>query len=85
MADDQVARTRFVPAPAQEIFDLLADPRQHALIDGSGTVQSAVSGPERLSQGATFGMSMKMGVPYRIKNTVEEFEEGRRIAWRHAG
>jgi uncharacterized protein YndB with AHSA1/START domain len=85
MADDQVARTRFVPAPAQEIFDLLADPRQHALIDGSGTVQSAVSGPERLSLGATFGMSMKMGVPYRIKNTVEEFEEGRRIAWRHAG
>jgi hypothetical protein len=85
MADVQVSRTRFVPAPAQDIFDLLADPRQHALIDGSGTVQGAVSGPERLSQGATFGMSMKLGVPYRIKNTVEEFDEGRRIAWRHAG
>lgn len=82
---DQVSRTRFVPAPPQEIFDLLADPHQHALIDGSGTVQSAMSGPDRLSLGATFGMSMKMGVPYRIKNTVEEFEEGRRIAWRHAG
>lgn len=85
MSDDQVSRTRFVPAPPQEVFDLLADPRKHALIDGSGTVQSAVSGPERLQLGATFGMSMKMGVPYRIKNTVEEFEEGSRIAWRHVG
>jgi uncharacterized protein YndB with AHSA1/START domain len=85
MADDQVSRTRLVPASPQEVFDLLADPRQHALIDGSGTVQGAVSGPDRLSQGAKFGMSMKMGLPYRIQNTVEEFEEGRRIAWRHAG
>jgi uncharacterized protein YndB with AHSA1/START domain len=82
---DQVSRTRLVPAPPQAIFDLLADPRQHARIDGSGTVQSAVSGPDRLHLGATFGMRMKMGVPYRIKNTVEEFEEGRLIAWRHAG
>ncbi len=85
MADDQVSRTRLVPASPQEVFDLLADPRQHALIDGSGTVQGAVSGPDRLSPGAKFGMSMKMGLPYRIQNTVEEFEEGRRIAWRHAG
>ena len=85
MADDQVSRTRLVPAAPQEVFDLLADPRQHALIDGSGTVQGAVSGPDRLSPGAKFGMSMKMGLPYRIQNTVEEFEEGRRIAWRHAG
>jgi len=30
-------------------------------------------------------MSMKLGVPYKITNTVIEFEEGRRIAWRHFG
>ena len=85
MDGDKISVTRFVPAPAKEIFDLLADPRKHALIDGSGTIQEAVSGPDRLAKGAKFGMSMKKGVPYRIKNTVEEFEEGRRIAWRHAG
>lgn len=85
MSDDQVSRTKFVPAAPQEIFDLLADPRKHALIDGSGTLQSVASGPERLSRGAKFGMSMKAGLPYRIQNTVEEFEEGRRIAWRHFG
>jgi len=38
-----------------------------------------------LSKGATFGMDMKMGFPYKIKNTVEEFDEPTRIAWRHAG
>ena len=25
------------------------------------------------------------GVPYKMRNTVVEFEEGRRIAWRHFG
>ena len=39
--------------------------------------------PARLSLGATFGMDMKIGAPYKITNTVVEFEEGRRLAWRH--
>jgi hypothetical protein len=30
-------------------------------------------------------MDMRLGVPYRITNTVVEFEEGRLIAWRHFG
>jgi hypothetical protein len=31
-------------------------------------------------------MKMQKGpMPYTIKNTVEEFEEDRRIAWRHFG
>ena len=37
--------------------------------------------PERLSLGATFGMSMHMGMGYSMVNTVIEFEENRRIAW----
>jgi hypothetical protein len=28
-------------------------------------------------------MSMRMTAPYRIRNTVVEFDEPRRIAWRH--
>jgi uncharacterized protein YndB with AHSA1/START domain len=73
---------RVVPAPPQEVFDLLADPRRHREIDGSGTVRDpAVDGPERLSLGAVFGMHMKAGAPYQMTNTVVEFEEGRRIAW----
>lgn len=81
-----VRRSTVVAAPAQEVFDLLADPARHAEIDGSGTVQgSRVEGPERLAPGARFGMSMKMGVPYRITNEVVEFDEPKVIAWRHFG
>jgi hypothetical protein len=81
-----VSVQRFVPAAPQAIFDLLADPRQHPLIDGSGSVKAAaVSAPERLSLGATFSMSMKIGAPYKITNEVVEFEEGRQIGWRHVG
>ena len=86
MSNKVVSRSIVVPAGAQEIFDLLADPRRHSEIDGSGSVKDAqVSAPERLSLGATFGMDMRIGVPYKITNTVVEFEEGRRIAWRHFG
>ena len=81
-----VSRTREIKAPAQTIFDLLADPRRHHEIDGSGSVQAAqMNAPDRLSLGAKFGMNMKIGLPYRITNTVVEFEEGRQIGWRHFG
>jgi uncharacterized protein YndB with AHSA1/START domain len=72
-----------VAAPPEEVFALLCDPRRHVELDGSGSVQGVVSGPERLTLGATFGMSMRIGAPYRVVNTVVEFEEGRRIAWCH--
>ena len=65
---------------------MLARPRQHALIDGSGTVADVQPRtPERLSAGARFGMQMHWGLPYKILNEVVEFEEGRQIAWRHFG
>jgi hypothetical protein len=82
-----VAVTRFIPADAQEIFDLLADPAMHPLLDGSGTVRDGRSGnPKRLSKGAKFGMDMKMfGLPYRISNRVIVFDEPTHIAWRHLG
>ncbi len=86
-APERVSRRSIVvDAAPSEVFDLLADPRRHGEIDGSGTVQAAkVSAPERLSEGATFGMKMKVGVPYPITNTVVEFVEDERIAWRHLG
>lgn len=84
--DKIISRSTIVPAPAAAIFDLLADPRRHGEIDGSGTIQNArMNAPARLSLGATFGMDMKIAVPYRITNTVVEFEENSCIAWRHFG
>jgi uncharacterized protein YndB with AHSA1/START domain len=84
MADNEkiVTVERFIPAPAEEIFDLIANPRRHPELDGSGTVKQAdVDGPERVGLGDRFGMAMKWGVPYRMVSEVVEFEENRRIAW----
>lgn len=81
-----VSAERVIAAPASVIFDVLADPKQHARFDGEDTVQGVrKSTPERLSLGAKFAMDMKVLVPYLITNEVVEFEEGRRIAWRHFG
>lgn len=80
----KVSASRVIEADRQAIFDVLADPAQHPVIDGSGTVTGVhPNGPERLEKGARFGMSMRVGVPYKILNTVVEFDEGRLIAWRH--
>ena len=75
-----------ISASQQEIFALLADPAQHATIDGSGSVKSSRDEhPTRLELGTKFVMEMKVGVPYKITNEVVEFIEGERIAWRHFG
>lgn len=80
----QVTRRAEVAAAPSEIFALLADPRRHGELDGSGTVRDAVSAPEQLGQGSKFSVSMKMfGVPYRITSTVTGFERDRLIEWRH--
>ena len=81
MASDVETVERVIPAPPEKIFDLLADPRRHPEIDGSGSVRRATAGPERLSLGSRFGMAMKLGVPYSMESEVIEFDENRRIAW----
>lgn len=78
-----IRRSATVAAGPEVVFDLLATPRRHAELDGSGTVRGVVFGPHRLYRGAEFGMRMKMGAPYRIRSTVIEFVEGQQIAWRH--
>ena len=81
-----VSVERVIDAPPEKIFDVLADPSEHPVIDGSGTVkESRGRTPARLSLGAKFGMSMRLGIPYVITNTVVEFHENRVIAWRHFG
>lgn len=82
-----VSAERVIPAAPSDIFDLLADPAQHPILDGSGMVQRSRRGnPDRLRLGSKFGMDMKMGLlPYRIRNTVVEFEANHLIAWCHPG
>jgi hypothetical protein len=81
----KVARRVSVQAPAAEIFALVADPHRHPELDGSGTVRdSAVVGPDRLSEGAKFTVGMKQyGVPYKITSTVTAFEDDHVVEWQH--
>jgi uncharacterized protein YndB with AHSA1/START domain len=72
---------RVIPAPADQIFAILADPSRHHEIDGSGTVKTAKEASHRVKLGDKFGMSMKLGLPYTMVSTVIELEDDRRIAW----
>jgi hypothetical protein len=82
---DPVSESTIVQAPPDVVFAILADPRQHSRIDGSGSVGSVIAAPGRLTaKGQTFTVRMKLfGVPYLIRNRVVEFEQDRLIAWRH--
>lgn len=86
MAKHKVSRSIDIDAPAATVFEIVADPARHTEIDGSDSVGNPISGPERLSPGARFGMDMRMfGVRYRMTNQVVQFEEGRRIVWKTLG
>lgn len=79
---DVVSVERVIPALAERIFALIADPSRHHEFDGSGTVRDAKNvSSEKLTLGSTFGMNMKLGLPYSMVSTIVEYEENRRIAW----
>jgi uncharacterized protein YndB with AHSA1/START domain len=83
MSDPRDTETaeRVIPASADAIFALLADPSRHPDIDGSGSVREVKGTPQRVKLGDKFGMQMKVGIPYSMVSTVIEFEDDRRIAW----
>lgn len=85
MESDTLSVERTIDATPDRIFALVADAAKHSLIDGSGTVVGTRRESRPLSLGAKFGMSMKMGAPYKTSNEVIEFEQDRRIAWQTSG
>ena len=74
-----------IAANPSTIFAILSDPKRHKEIDGSSTITSNISGPARLELGSKFGMKMRLGIKYRITNTVVEYKVNELIAWRHLG
>jgi uncharacterized protein YndB with AHSA1/START domain len=76
---------RVIDATPEQIFAVLVDPSMHRVIDGSGAVRDCKGSPERLQLGSTFGMAMRVGVPYAMTSTVIEYVENRRIAWQTRG
>lgn len=86
-----VSVAREIPAPAEVVFALLADPTKHPEIDGSGMLRSAMSSGAISGIGDTFTMQMhndEMG-DYEMINYVVAYEAGRCIGWEpvllHAG
>jgi uncharacterized protein YndB with AHSA1/START domain len=84
LGPNQVSRAVVVHAPAAKLFALVADPRRHHELDGSGTVGKNVEGPRQLVPGARFSTKMRMfGMPYRITSTVTAVEPNALIEWCH--
>ncbi|MCW2655528.1 MAG: hypothetical protein JWR32_6504 [Mycobacterium sp.] len=80
----QVSRAVDVQAPAAELFAIVADPRRHREVDGSGTVGDNIVAPSHLVPGARFSTKMTMfGLPYRITSTVTALKPDELVEWRH--
>src|SRR6201998_991593 len=87
MQGNTVSVERVIKASPDKIFALLADAGKHASFDGSESVNHASQKSVPLSMGSKFGMAMRgrketLFIPYRTPNTVIEYEEDRRIAWK---
>ncbi|HEV2888012.1 MAG TPA: SRPBCC family protein [Jatrophihabitans sp.] len=83
MADNQVAVSRRIGAPAADIFAILADPARHLELDGSGMLRGAVGDAVISGVGGVFVMKMyyrRLG-DYEMNNHVVEYEPDRRIGW----
>ena len=77
-----VSVSRRIEVPAEKLFDFLAHPANHPLIDGSGMLREG-SGGVISGAGQVFTMTMhndEMG-DYEIFNHVIECEPNRRIGW----
>jgi uncharacterized protein YndB with AHSA1/START domain len=75
-----VSASREIAAPADKIFELIADPSQQPRWDGNDNLAQADTGQRVRAAGDVFTMTLTMGTDRT--NHVVEFEEGRLIAWR---
>ena len=74
--------SRDVAAPAETVFELIADPAQQPQWDGNDNLAEAKAGQRVRAVGDVFAMLLTQG---QIReNHVVEFDEGRLIAWRPA-
>ncbi|HEX2283242.1 MAG TPA: SRPBCC family protein [Mycobacterium sp.] len=77
-----VTASREIAAPADRIFELIADPSQQPRWDGNDNLAEAPEGQRVRAVGDVFTMTVTQGSVR--ENHVVEFDEGRLIAWRPA-
>jgi uncharacterized protein YndB with AHSA1/START domain len=85
MADETVSATTIINAPAEAIFAVLADPGNHAAIDGTGWVREPLDSQPLTAAGQVFRMGMyHANHPdgnYRMANRVQVFDPPQAISW----
>lgn len=81
----RVEASRRIKAPADLIFEILANPQRHMDFDGSEMLRGVVLDAPISEVGDTFTMKMhRLGDDYLMLNYVVEFERDRRIFWEPA-
>jgi hypothetical protein len=81
----RVEVSRRIEAPADRIFDVVANPQRHTEIDGSGMLRGALVDSPISGVGDSFTIKMhRLGDDYLMINHVVEFEPSRRISWEPA-
>ena len=85
MADETVSATTIINAPAEAIFAVLADPGNHAAIDGTGWVREPIDKQPLTAAGQVFRMGMYHANhpdgSYRMANRVQVFDPPQAISW----
>ncbi|MBM6590947.1 SRPBCC family protein [Brevibacterium sp. RIT 803] len=87
MTDTMITASRTLDASTDSIFDVLSNPENHALIDGSGMVQSDDKTDRITGVGQVFSMNMnwdKLGGDYKTDNHIIGFEQNKLLAWKTA-
>lgn len=82
---ETMSATLTVPAPAETVFAVLADPTRHPAIDGTGWVRRAVERDLLTEVGQIFRMDMYHAEhpdgDYQMANRVEVIDPPRAIGW----
>ncbi|MGX9789441.1 SRPBCC family protein [Mycobacterium sp. MMS18-G62] len=85
MTEETLSVVTTINAPAQAVFDVLADPSTHAAIDGTGWVRESLDGKRLTEVGQVFRVAMyhdnHPNKDYEMANRVEAFDPPHAIAW----
>ena len=75
-----VSASRTISAPAETIFEMIADPAAQPTWDGNDNLAQAPAGQRVTAVGDMFVMTLTNG--HVRENHIVEFDEGQVIAWR---
>jgi hypothetical protein len=85
MTNDTMVATITIPAPAETVFDILADPTTHPAIDGTGWVKKALDSEPVTAAGQIFRVAMYHDnhplKNYEMANKVVVCDRPYAIAW----